>query len=274
MASNFLSRFRKPKVDLGTVEPGPGGVPTIGRHLVDGYELRVPSPQTAIDLVSGWVGSFPPDKGLHAGALQLYDDSRIQWAIEQFGSLEGKRVLELGPLEAAHTRTLEQAGGIVDAVEGNGNAFLKCLIAKEILGLTKSRFHLGDFNRWLEREVVSYDLIVASGVLYHMPEPLRLLELISLRSPALYLWTAAVEDDSGRPIERLEHNGLSVRGAKVAYGDRDPAFCGGPYSYAMWLHRDDIPMVLSKLGYTRIEIITHEPTEFGRSLSVFASKSV
>ena len=67
-------------------------------------------------------------------------------------------------------------------------AYLKCLVVKQLLGL-QSSFRLGDFVRTLEDEARRYDLIYASGVLYHMPDPLHLLRLIAERTDRAYVWT-------------------------------------------------------------------------------------
>jgi hypothetical protein len=66
---------------------------------------------------------------------------------------------------------LEAAGAQIDAIEANQRTYLRCLITKEILGLTRSKFWLGDFIKALENWDQRYDLIVASGVLYHLKNP-------------------------------------------------------------------------------------------------------
>ncbi len=139
----------------------------------DQYVSKMPSHQNAIDAIPGWSTALPPECGVIAGNLATYADPRIAWALERFGPIADRQVLELGPLEAGHTIMLERAGANVDAVEANQLAFMRCLITKEIVGLTRSRFWLGDFMQWLENTDKTYDLIVASGVLYHLTTPLR-----------------------------------------------------------------------------------------------------
>jgi hypothetical protein len=73
----------------------------------------------------------------------------------------------------------------IDAIEANQRAYLRCLITKEILGLTRSKFWLGDFIKALENWDQRYDLIVASGVLYHLKNPLHLVELTAKRTDAV-----------------------------------------------------------------------------------------
>jgi hypothetical protein len=116
----------------------------------DRYVPSEPTLQNAIDAVAGWNTSFPPELGLNAGSLATYNDPRILWAIECFGDIKGRRVLELCPLEGGHTSMLDTAGAEVDAIEANQLAFMRCLITKEILQLKRSRFSLGDFMKALE----------------------------------------------------------------------------------------------------------------------------
>ena len=169
--------------------------------LTEVYEASPPSYQNAIDLLPGWNAAFPPEMKLTAGPGYMYEDPRIHWAAERSGGLEGKRVLELGPLEGAHTYLLERLGAKrIDAIEANKLAYLRCLVAKEIFGLRRARFHLGDFVRGLEAPT-RYDLIVACGVLYHMTEPLTLLERIAGRTDLIYLWTHYFDDEE-MPLDR------------------------------------------------------------------------
>ena len=115
--------------------------------MTDVYEFAAPSYQNAIDLLPGWNHSFPPEHRLNAGPAYMYEDQRIRWAVEQFGSVEGKHILKLGPFEGSHTYMLERYGPRreFDAVEANKLAYLRCLVAKEVFGLRRAQFHLGDF---------------------------------------------------------------------------------------------------------------------------------
>src|SRR5262245_57732564 len=162
----------------------------------EGYVSAAPSLQNAVDVVSGWDTAFPPEYQLRSGHLTTYDDPRIKWAITCFGSLEGRHVLELGPFEGAHTAMLEAAGARIDAVEADQLTFLRCLVAKEVLRLTRATFWLGDFVKTLESWDRSYDLIVAAGVLERLKEPRRLIELAAQRTDALFICGGALDGDS------------------------------------------------------------------------------
>jgi hypothetical protein len=252
----------------------------------DIYVSSTPSLQNAIDAVAGWNTAFPPQYQLKAGNLATYNDPRILWAIECFGSLEGRHVLELGPLEGGHTSMLEAAGARVDAIEANQRAFMRCLITKEILGLVHSKFWLGDFIKALENSEQSYDLIVASGVLYHLKHPLELIELVAKRTDAVYFWTHAVTEETmprsdprrfvmAPDVERHQFQGLKVRAYRRTYAsaENNVTFCGGINDEHRWLHRDDLLEALKLVGFTDIRTAHDEPGHpYGPALSIFARK--
>src|SRR5882762_2086911 len=111
------------------------------------FELRAPSAQTAVDVFRDtWACDLSELlKVTGTGSSPLFtDDIRPIQAAQRFGqngSLAGMSVLELGPLEAAQSWRLEQLGAeSIIAVESNVQAWLKCLIVKEALGLQRSRF--------------------------------------------------------------------------------------------------------------------------------------
>jgi hypothetical protein len=263
----------------------PGGSTT--SRTFDLYVSSSPSSQNAVDAIAGWNTSFPPQYGLKAGPLAAYSDPRILWAIKCFGSLEGRNVLELGPLEGGHTAMLEAAGARVAAIEEDQVAFLRCLIAREILGLTQCKFWLGDFMMALENWEQRYDLIVACGVLHHLTEPLRLIELAAKRADAIYIWARVVTDEAlasrswrriifAQPAEHRLFHGIDVRAYRrrhAAHDQEDVAFCGYMYDEHHWLHRDDLLEALKVVGFHDIRTSHDEPHgRSGPALSVFARR--
>jgi hypothetical protein len=208
---------------------------------------------------------------VETGGARLFEDGRITWAIEQLGGLTGRRVLELGPLEGGHTSMLEAAGAEVIAVESNARAYLKCLVVKELLGL-RSRFLYGDFLPYLEQSGEQFDAVVASGVLYHMVDPLRLLDLMAGHADVLVLWTHYF--DAARlmssPMARQftgEPQPVSFRGEHYLLHPREylealqwAGFCGGAQHYARWMERPDLLRALDRLGFHQIDIGLTTPT--------------
>ena len=255
---------------------------------LDEYVASMPMPQNAIDIVPGWNHALPPEAGVVAGRSKLYADPRITWALEQFGSIAGRRVLELGPLEGVHTYMLHnQSPAVIHAIEANKLSFMRCLVTKNLLGLDSASFMLGDFRLWLENSGEHYDLIVASGVLYHMTDPVRLIELMSRHCDALYLWTHYFDEAempegdarrqafSGAIASRPFHDLMIHLHQRSYHGAwRDKAFCGGIYDDHSWMEKDQILAVLDRLGYSDIRTaheITGNPN--GPCISIFARRA-
>lgn len=229
------------------------------------YKLitEAPSDQNILDLFAGeWSTGMPSSSGLvtQPGASPLMDDPRIHWLRQEMGSLEGLDILELGPLEGAHSYMLQQAGArSVTAIEANNRAFLKCLSIKEIFGLDRVSFKLGNFFPYLEN-CRQFDVIVASGVLYHMVEPLKLLDLIIAKSDNILIWTHyydrdALKDRPDFPIyEPARQLGSGpYMGSRRLYPEAAlswSGFSGGADSYAVWLTRDSLLKYFENHGFS------------------------
>ncbi len=252
------------------------------------YVHTLPSRQNAIDLFAGeWTSEFPPECGaLRAGGMALYADSRLVWALEQLGGVSGKTVLELGPLEGSHSYMLDRAGAAeIRAIEGNSRAFLRCLVFKEIAGLPHVNFELGDFTLYLDTSTRAIDVILATGVLYHLSDPIRALYNIARLTTSVFIWThyydATLIERNARllgkfgSLEQAEFQGFRYRRAEFRYEKALDwsGFCGGNHTDAMWLPREDLLRALRHFGFDRVSIAYEEPShDNGPSFAIVASK--
>lgn len=231
------------------------------------YVHSAPSPQNALDIFKGrWWSRLPESfSDLRAGNLALFEDPRMAWALSELGSLEGRTVLELGPLEGAHSYMLERAGAAsVVSIEANPEAYLKCLIVKETMGLANTRFLCGDFIEYLRNSPPRFDAAIASGVLYHMVDPVELVALLSRITPRLYLWTHYYDAKIISTDRRLasmftgnresSHAGFKHTLFRYEYWGSFGArrFCGGSRPHAHWMTRADILAALRHFGFTDI----------------------
>ncbi len=258
-------------------------------NALDQYFMSAPHPQNSLDIFKGeWASEVPCENGdLKSGSIQLFEDPRIEWYMEQLGGLRGKTVLELGPLEAGHTFMLERFGASsILSVEANSRSYLKCLIIKELLGLKNARFVLGDFTEYLSSTDQNFDVCLASGVLYHMVNPVELIALIASVTDRLCLWTHYYDHDtiSGSPgLSRLfskgkpsEYKGFNHT---IYYREYDKkslgsgGFCGGGKHFSYWLSRDDIINCLKYFGLTEINIGVDDPgVQDGPGISLIAAR--
>lgn len=247
-----------------------------------------PSPQHALDLFRGeWAGALPPPcDGYEAGQLPLFADARLEWAIGELGGVSGRTVLECGPMEGSHTWLLEQRGARqITAIEAHPRAFLRALVAKEVLGLTRARFLLGDFVKHLQTSEARFDVGVASGVLYHMPEPVELLALLAKACDSLFLWTHYYDASHlvRRPNVDARFAPPQTRTVRGFTHDVHPyfyqaeryqaSFCGGMRPSAAWLDRDTLLACLRVMGFSTITVGFEEADHIhGPALALVARK--
>lgn len=258
-------------------------------NILDAYIVKCPSAQNMLDIFKGeWSSKMPIGIELETvpGAAALFEDQRIVWADQMIGGFRGKNILELGPLEGGHTYMLSNFGASeITSIEANSRSFLKCLITKEIFCLTNVRYLCGDFIQFLETSTEHYDAIIASGVLYHMKDPLYLLEKIAAHTNNLFLWTHYYDVDvitsnttlakKFNPTIVSNRNGIRTESVIQSYLEalNWNGFCGGSADTSIWLTRSTILDYLNCLGFTMIEI-NHEHLNHpnGPAFSLFARK--
>jgi uncharacterized protein DUF1698 len=228
------------------------------------FEQRPPSAQNEIDIFAGRWASDLSDliPGTHAGPAKHFTaDPRPRYAMEAFAhEAAGRRlrVLELGPLEGGHTYQFERMGvEEIVAVEANVEAFLKCLIVKNRVGLHKARFLLGDAVEYLKADTSRYDFIFCCGILYHMRDPLALIELMAARTDRIFVWTHyhTVQSRPGLPQETVQRGGEAYTYHQLVYRDREiGTFWGGNKPAASFMARDDILRAFAQQGFANVRI--------------------
>lgn len=257
---------------------------------LDYYVKEAPTDQNVLDIFQGhWSSAMPQHTGLvsQPGPAALFEDDRLTWAEQELGGFSGQRILELGPLEGAHSYICQQKGAAeVVAVEANSQSFLRCLCIKEIFKLDRVTFKLGDLNMYLRSGAPHYDIVLACGVLYHMVDPLLTLRLIAEVSDRLFLWTHYYDADiigadraQAATFEQSETRSFRGHEFKLAKKRYESAlnwdgFCGGAAPFAYWLDRSSLLMLLESLGYDRLTIgFDHPSHPHGPSLAVCAVRT-
>jgi SAM-dependent methyltransferase len=260
----------------------------MGISLEDRFTHALPSGQVAVDTMKGlWVSAFPTADIVSGGNVPLFSDPRVSDAIKLFGgSLKGKRVLELGPLEGGHTYMAHKAGAEeIVAIEGNSLCYLKTLVTKEVYRLDNVRVLHGEIERWLATDHSKFDLVLASGVLYHFTDPLEALIRLAGRSKSVFIWTHYM-DDAAMPVgdprrdpftgktsvkevgeHRSTYHYRSYMGAETT-----ETYCGGMENWSIWVEKDDITRTLMEMGFEVEEYSTMPDHPNGPCSCFFASK--
>lgn len=255
--------------------------------VLDFYASGPPDAQATVDLFAGeWSSKFPaPLDHVRAGDSPLFAAEMITWGVEALGGVKGLRVLEIGPLEGGHTYMLDRLGAAeVVAVEANSRAYLKCLVAKELLDIPSARFLYGDGIAYMQRQINSgaapFDFCLASGVLYHMTNPVAALKAMTSMSDNLLMWTMYWDDDV-----MTSHPELAKKfpGATPAIEDGFPhtlykqeyqqaldfkGFCGGTAAGSAWLSRADILAALKHFGFDIVDTGFEGDNGFGACFAV------
>jgi hypothetical protein len=242
--------------------------------ILDSYSKNYPSPQTALGIFRGeWASKLPSQLAEYStGSVPLFEDDRIAEGITAIGGVADQHVLELGPLEGGHSYMLERAGAAsVLAIESNSRAYLKCLIAKELLGLQKVRFLHGDFMEYFRQAPPSFDFVLASGVLYHQREPVELIYHLAQVTRRVVVWTHYFD---GAIIhaslllapkfpgsEAGEYKGFrhTLHRQEYQASLAHPGYCGGSAEHSFWLQRDELLQAFRYFGFSQISILREDP---------------
>ena len=162
----------------------------------------------------------------------------------------------------------EQGAGSILSVEANTRAYLKCLIAKELFELSRAQFLCGDFVQFMGQSTRVFDFTLASGVLYHMKNPVELIELIGkCTANAAFVWTHYYDERLFNTIHANKkgkfagstqhtHAGFTHTLNKHLYLDELgwQGFCGGSAEFSYWLSKQAILDAFSHFGFSSYEI--------------------
>lgn len=250
---------------------------------------KSPTHQNALDLFKDeWSSRLPDASGLVAslGPVRAFEDYRVEWYEPFVGGFQGKRVLELGPLEGAHAYMLEKRGASeVLSIEANTRAFVKCLIIKEAFDLKRVRFMLGDFILFLRETQEHFGIIFASGVLYHQGDPVEFLRLVCSRCDNVFIWTHCYHAEAFARMPEVtklfapEAEERDVAGFRhkvyrrsYAEGRQWKGFCGGSALDACWMSREDIVGALKHFGFSVKGLVEEFNNPNGPALLIAATR--
>ena len=245
-------------------------------NTIKGEEATI---EAMFKTMGGWTTQFEVNGTPVGGHINiLTKDPRLIYHLQVVGGAEGKRILELGPLEGAHTKMMVEAGAKeVIAVEGNPDCFLRCLIVKEAFQLTNAKFLFGDFNLYVQNYTgEKFDFISAAGVLYHQKNPAQLIHNMAEITDCVIVWAQVASNTQPSNIESVVRaGGYIYRGKLNNYlGTRatSDVYCGGLNDDAFWMYPEDMRKCFRDAGFINIDEQGMGTTVHGDCLIFVASK--
>lgn len=214
-----------------------------------------------------WVTKFTVDGAPYGGDFDAMKDARVDWFFENVEN--PRRIMELGSLEGGHTFNLAGRPNVerVLGVEGRQDNVDKAEFVKGLLAVDKAEFVVANLEETDLAAFGEFDAVFCSGLLYHLPEPWKLLEEISRVAPSVFIWTHYASEESVNTTRRgLE--GMTYK----EYGLADPL--SGMSADSFWPTLDGLQDLLREYGFTNITLIEDDPSHpHGPAITLAASKN-
>lgn len=213
-----------------------------------------------------WVFQFRIGDADYGGAVSASGDERLR----QFFAFapDARRILELGSLEGAHTVQLAAHVGVdeVVAIEGRAANIRKAQFVHRLFGIRNATILQKNLEETGLAAFGPFDAVFCSGLLYHLPEPWKLLEQLPRIAPRLFLWTHYAEDVSATEFR----NGVRGR-VHLEGGPNEPL--SGMSATAFWPTLGALINLLTVSGYETIEILRNDLTHENSPAVTIAASS-
>jgi SAM-dependent methyltransferase len=199
-----------------------------------------------------WIYQFRIGDEDYGGAISAIGDRRITQFF-QFAP-GASAILELGSLEGAHSFILGQHPGVkrVVALEGREANLRKARFLQGLLNIGNVEFTQANLEHGNLAHFGAFDVIFCCGLLYHLPEPWKLIEQCPSIAPLLFLWTQYAPENEAREV------GAGLRGKTHIEGGADEPL-SGMSATATWLTLDSLRTLLGRSGYAKVEVLHDDP---------------
>ena len=199
-----------------------------------------------------WIFQFDIGGKPHGGGISAAGDPRVDWFFRFAPGVTS--ILELGALEGAHTFLLAEHPGVkrVVAVEGREANLRKARFVRELLGIRNVEFAQANLEEADLAQFGHFDAVFCCGLLYHLPEPWRLLEQLAAVAPTLFIWTQYAAEEGAQDL------GNGLRGKTYIEGGADEPL-SGMSATATWLTLPSLRDLLRDSGYKSVDVIDDDP---------------
>ncbi len=201
-----------------------------------------------------WISRFLINGIAYGGSFDPMNDPRLPVFWELFPGAE--TILELGALEGGHTIALARAPGVkrVVGVEGRAENLARAKLAAELLDAKKVEFVHANLEEIDLRRFGHFDAIFCTGLLYHLPEPWKLLRQFPTVSPRAFFWTHYCRENEA-DVMRENYRGRM----QGEHGIAEPL--SGLSAASFWPTLTSFQKMLSDAGYSTVKILNLEPDQ-------------
>lgn len=211
--------------------------------------LRVHHLQNEFARRGPWVTCFNIDGANYGGSYPAEADHRLQAFLEVAGSPGD--VLELGCLEGGHTFPLARVARSVTAIDSRDENLQRARWVQSLLGVSNIRFAQINLETDPLDSLGRFDWVFNVGLLYHLPEPWKLLERLSLLGRSMFLWTHVAKERKAR----ITHSGYT--GCFYdEHGVADPL--SGMSGRSFWPTYPELRRMLADCGFEDLELLQQE----------------
>jgi hypothetical protein len=161
-------------------------------------------------------------------------------------------------------------------------------VSKELLEMKRAHFVCGDFLEYLRKNDKVFQVCIACGVLYHMVNPVELIDLLAGHcSDRLFVWThyydkalisanKAIAPRFEGPSSHSNHRGFAHTLNRQEYQAtlNWGGFCGGGSHVSNWLTRDDLFRAVAHFGFEIEGVNFDEPSHPNGPALAFAARRV
>jgi hypothetical protein len=200
-----------------------------------------------------WVFQFLIDGEIYGGHVSAIGDIRVE---QFFDYLPGAAtILELGSLEGAQTFIMAKRPGVtrVVALEGREFNLRKARFVQELLRIGNAEFAQANLEEANLAAYGKFEAVFCSGLLYHLPEPWKLIAQLPAIAPAVFIWTHYAKEEEATEVAP------GLRGKICPEGGSDEPL-SGMSATATWLTLDSLITLLKRSGYESVDVIKDDPT--------------
>jgi SAM-dependent methyltransferase len=200
-----------------------------------------------------WKTKFVIDGHAYGGQYEAASDIRLKWFQQYFP--EAQYILELGSLEGGHSFALAALPHVkrVVAIEGRKDNLERARFVQRVLKQDKVSFVHANLERFDLGRLGDFDVVFCSGVLYHLPEPWKLVEQMSRVARGAFIWTHYAKEHKAKAL-RHRYRGYLYREWFFLF----EAF-SGLSAESFWPTRDGLLQMLTDYGFRDLTIVEDDP---------------